>query len=152
MTLSSASIPYGLCKCGCGKKTVIAHINRTARNWTKGEPKPYIQGHNTAHKRPVLAQPEDHRLIATTHGKVIQVSIEDFKELSGYRWYVTAQGYAASRLPDRSNIVMHRFIMKTPKGLDVDHIDRNRLNNRRSNLRNCTRIPKQHEFHCKRKE
>ena len=33
---------------------------------------------------------------------------------------------------------MHRDIMKTPKGLEVDHKDYNGLNNQRFNLRNCT--------------
>ena len=34
---------------------------------------------------------------------------------------------------------MHREIMKAPKGVMVDHVDRDGLNNRKRNLRLCSR-------------
>lgn len=33
---------------------------------------------------------------------------------------------------------MHRVVNKTPKGLETDHINRNRLDNRKKNLRSVT--------------
>ena len=80
--------------------------------------------------------------IPLTKGKFAIVDDEDFEYLNQWRWYCNAQGYAV-REQSLGNcksmmIRMHRLINKTPKGLDTDHIDRDTLNNRRSNLRAIT--------------
>src|SRR6185369_7879503 len=38
----------------------------------------------------------------------------------------------------RKHIYLHRLIMDCPKGMNIDHIDHNRLNNQKFNLRICT--------------
>ena len=38
---------------------------------------------------------------------------------------------------------MHRAIMETPAGVQVDHIDHNGLNNQKDNLRNCSFLQNQ---------
>jgi hypothetical protein len=39
-------ISYGSCHCGCGEKTKIAIISRTALGWIRGMPTKYLNGHN----------------------------------------------------------------------------------------------------------
>lgn len=74
--------------------------------------------------------------------KVVLISDQDFKRANQYKWWVATTGYAVrvvyeGRNKPRKTIYMHRFITGCSKGLVVDHINHNRLDNRRSNLRIC---------------
>lgn len=81
------------------------------------------------------------REIELTKGKVAKVSDEDFELLSQRLWQY-GTGYAigtTGKDPNRKREMMHRVIMNAPKGMEVDHIDGDGLNNQRSNLRIVTR-------------
>jgi hypothetical protein len=81
--------------------------------------------------------------ISLSHGMVSIVDDEDFEYLNQWRWTYTYNG--AVRFDTNHIIIyMHRFIMKTPKGMETDHINHNRLDNRRENLRICTIAENQH--------
>jgi hypothetical protein len=69
-------------------------------------------------------------------GLYAYVDAADYEWLNQYRWGVY-NGYAARQENGRT-IYMHRQIMQPPKRMVVDHMDRSRLNNCRSNLRVCT--------------
>jgi hypothetical protein len=66
----------------------------------------------------------------------------DYEALSQYKWYMVG-GYAVRVInkPDggKTWLSMHRQIMDTPSGMDTDHINGDRLDNRRQNLRIATR-------------
>lgn len=82
--------------------------------------------------------------IPLTRGRFAKVDPEDFIWLSQFRWYCNNRphtSYAISNAgegKERKKILMHREIMMTPRELVCDHINRNGLDNRKSNLRNCT--------------
>jgi hypothetical protein len=77
-------------------------------------------------------------------GGVTQVDDEEVDLLSNYTWHKTPSGYAATNvvLPDGRRRVkpMHRILMKLDHGDNrvVDHINGDRLDNRKINLRVCT--------------
>lgn len=77
--------------------------------------------------------------ILLTQGKAALVDNSDYDELCRHAWnYSTPQGYARRKSRD-GIIYMHRQILDAPAGTDVDHINGDKLDNRRSNLRLVTR-------------
>jgi hypothetical protein len=80
-------------------------------------------------------------LIPLSSGKYAQVDDADFAYLSRWKWSFsrnTSTDYA-SRNSEGHSVLMHRFILRAKKGQLVDHRDGDGLNNRRANLRLCTR-------------
>jgi hypothetical protein len=76
------------------------------------------------------------------HNKFTRVDDDDFAALSRLRWHLHPDGYAVhstfvNRI--RGTVLMSRVILWTPPGLEVDHINGDRLDNRRSNLRRATK-------------
>lgn len=69
------------------------------------------------------------------------VDDEDYEAVSVRKWHLNKDGYAVSynKTTNQSDIMMHRFIMNIPKGMSTDHINHDRLDNRKANLRACTR-------------
>lgn len=78
------------------------------------------------------------RQISLSQGKFALVDDEDFDRVSQYKWYFN-DGYAM-RYEKGKRIRMHRFILDAPDGVEVDHRNRNKLDQRRENLRLCTGI------------
>jgi len=82
------------------------------------------------------------RKIPLTQGAFCVVDAEDFDVLSKYRWILKeghGRPYVVRSAGAHNLILMHRQLLDAPKGLEVDHIDGDTLNNRRGNLRLCTR-------------
>lgn len=82
--------------------------------------------------------------IKLTQGHYALVDNEDFEWLNSYKWHYGASGYAIRKQwlkEDKRYITiwMHRLINDTPQGYETDHVDRNKLNNQRDNLRSATR-------------
>jgi hypothetical protein len=84
--------------------------------------------------------------LTTRNGVQFQVDDDVVEMIAPYRWaayvlgrsrnwYVMASNPASAPGPKR--LYLHRFITAAPKGMDVDHIDGDGLNNVRGNLRVC---------------
>lgn len=79
--------------------------------------------------------------IPLTKGAVAIVDDDMFDYLSQFNWFLHPAGYAVRNIcrnGKKTKIRMHREIIGTPDGMETDHINNNRLDNRRENLRICT--------------
>lgn len=86
------------------------------------------------------------KLDGKSNGTVI-IDDEDYDLIKNKKWYLSTLGYAVTGY----GVYMHRIINHTPKGFQTDHINRNKLDNRKENLRVCTKEQNQKNYGpCKR--
>lgn len=81
--------------------------------------------------------------VKLTRGLVTIIDAEDLELVSQYKWCATRcvggnTDYATGRYEGK-NALLHRVLLDAPDGMDVDHKNHNGLDNRRENLRLCTR-------------
>lgn len=81
--------------------------------------------------------------IQLSKGEVTVVDDEDFDWLNQWAWSLSPYGYAYrsswdSKRKRTTNVLMHREIMQPSGKMVVDHINGNKLDNRRQNMRICT--------------
>ena len=77
--------------------------------------------------------------VLLTQNKFTIIDDEDYKLISDYKWCVSEKRnntfYAVTNTKDRKRLYLHRLIMEANKGDEIDHINHDTLDNRRSNLR-----------------
>lgn len=83
--------------------------------------------------------------IPLTRGMVALVDPADFDELTQWKWCAlnaSGERFYAYRVSKRGGVqkshLMHRQILGAGNGVYIDHLNRNSLDNRRSNLRACS--------------
>lgn len=76
------------------------------------------------------------------NNKKTLVDDDIYLRVKNFKWFLSSpknhhSQYVRTRIGKNSDIRLHRLIMDFPKGLQVDHINGNILDNRRENLRSC---------------
>lgn len=76
--------------------------------------------------------------IPLTKGKIAIIDKKDFEKVKDYNWYCSTIGYAVAKIPGGATIRMHRLIVDALPNVGIDHINTNKLDNRRENLRSAS--------------
>jgi hypothetical protein len=76
--------------------------------------------------------------LPVTNGPMTLVDHDVAEKLKGKKLFHTSSGRYVGFMLEGKKIRLHRFVMNDPVGLQVDHLNGDRYNNTRSNLRACT--------------
>jgi len=76
-----------------------------------------------------------------SNGDFTRIDPADYLRFSKYRWHRSSTGYAVASIIQngkRKQLYLHRLVLAAPRAKVVDHINFDRLDNRRENLRLAT--------------
>lgn len=77
----------------------------------------------------------------TSSGQTFKFDIEDYKLIKNYSWHLSDCGYVASTINGikTTKLLMHRLVMDVSDSTQfIDHINHDKTDNRKQNLRICT--------------
>ena len=70
------------------------------------------------------------------------IDSDDFCHINQWKWHLDCDGYARRSFKingKKISLLMHREINKTPIGFETDHINLIKIDNRKQNLRTCSK-------------
>lgn len=119
------------CDCDCGTKDFITTTDRLRLKSQKYKSCGCLSKKNQFQiNRNKYEICKDYAVFYTHKNEKFYIDIEDVELVKNHTWCIN-QGYVI----DRNGILLHRLLTNAPKDRDVDHINHNKLDNRKCNLR-----------------
>lgn len=134
------------CKCDCGNTKIFeVTTTRLTHGITRScgclRSELVTRKNKDNAKNNVYNLTEEYGIGYDSHGNRFIFDIEDYEKISQRYWYMNNYGYfISSPIGEEKYIMLHIFILGTkPHNKEIDHINRNKSDNRKSNLRFVTR-------------
>lgn len=131
-----------LCKCDCGTEKIV-HSGSLKRGLTiscgcYNKEKNKLIDHSDRNKNSYNLEGK-FGIGYTNIGEEFYFDIEDYDRIKDYCWSISSSGYMNAYNPQTSKTIrLHQIVMKSSSNDIIDHINHNKLDNRKSNLRVCT--------------
>lgn len=134
---SKSKNAYWLCKCSCddNKYTTVVGGSLTSGNTKSCGCLLRESTQKRFKKYNEFNMSGDYGICYTSDRKEVYFDKDDYSKIKDHYWTTTSSGYVASY---SNTIFMHKIVMNCGKEFEVDHINFNKLDNRKSNLRICT--------------
>ncbi len=135
--------PRWICMCSCGNPNpIIVDGGNLRRGHTKScgcWKKEYLKsfgGHNKRENE--YTECGDYVIGKTSNGDLFYVDIDDLETIRSYSWYKNSKGYFVACAENHKAIQLHRLLLNASKTEQVDHINHDKADNRRVNLRSVS--------------
>ena len=130
-----------LCVCSCGNKVVVEQ-SKLKSGKTKSCGCYVLELRKALYTKRNEYEEYDNYIIGITNdGKSkFKFDKEDFDKVKNFTWYVNDQGYVISTKSNmyHKRVRLSRLVMDVQDGFEVDHINHDLLDNRKTNLRLVT--------------
>ena len=134
---SDGSVKW-LCRCSCGNETIVRADSLKSGNTQSCGCLNKERVRETNKKYNVFQTKGDVSVGYTKSGVTFLIDAEDLDRVSKYYWHVNRQGYIVSSSMNKTYVRLHRFILNINDERIIDHKNRDKTDNRKTNLRIAT--------------
>ncbi len=127
-----------LCECDCGKEVIRNKSTLRKGLSTSCGCERYKKSSQSNKKQNKYNLTGDYGVGYTTKGEEFYFDLEDYDKIKNICWYIGNNGYVCSKTKNKMTL-FHRIIMNPLENMDIDHINHQKQDNRKLNLRIATR-------------
>lgn len=125
---------YWKCKCDCGSIKIMRQDG-------------LLKNKNLSCNITKFFMENDYYICENHYGDKFIIDKIDFGKVNKFNWFINSRGYIQST--DKKGLLLHRLILNPQNDKQIDHINHNKIDNRRDNLRICTN--QENQFNVRKK-